>query len=160
MTKSRKLPDKKRVISLCNNMGIPYNYDEWDNIQVSRYFFGYHYKYEDRIEKLEKMFEKDEGKSPIIEIENVEYYITDFIFYFMNRVATKKEDFIGHDELCLDMSKLLDQKVHITYRKYKEYLLEIEKDIRKILIGWGIIFCILKLLQSQLKDILVELYNN
>ena len=47
-------------------------------------------------------------------------------------VATKKEDFIGHDELCLDMSKLLDQKVSITYRKYKGYLLEIDKDIRKI----------------------------
>ena len=132
MTKSRKLPDKKRVISLCNNMGISYTYDKLDNILVSKYSFDYYYKYEDRIEKLQKMFEKEEGLVTVQEIDEIEYYVTDFIFYFMNRVATKKEDFIGHDELCLDMSKLLDQKIHITYRKYKEYLLEIEREIRKI----------------------------
>ena len=123
--------ETSKIIGLCRNLGISYCLTD-EKIIVNKFSFDDIYKYGDRINLIINIFKKTNHKSPVIFTENCEFYIAEFIVFFMKKVATKKEDFIGHFELDIDTSHLDNKKLHLTYKGYKNYLLELHDEINEL----------------------------
>jgi len=123
--------ETSKIIGLCRNLGISYCLTD-EKIIVNKFSFDDIYKYGDRINLIINIFKKTNHKSPVIFTENCEFYIAEFIVFFMKKVATKKEDFIGHFELDIDTSHLDNKKLHLTYKDYKNYLLELHDEIKEL----------------------------
>lgn len=126
-----KVTETSKIIGLCRNLGISYCLTD-EKIIVNKFSFDDIYKYGDRINLIINIFKKTNHKSPVIFTENCEFYIAEFIVFFMKKVATKKEDFIGHFELDIDTSHLDNKKLHLTYKGYKNYLLELHDEINEL----------------------------
>ncbi len=126
-----KATETSKIIGLCRNLGISYCLTD-EKIIVNKFSFDDIYKYGDRINLIINIFKKTNHKSPVIFTENCEFYIAEFIVFFMKKVATKKEDFIGHFELDIDTSHLDNKKLHLTYKDYKNYLLELHDEIKEL----------------------------
>ena len=123
--------ETSKIIGLCRNLGISYCLTD-EKIIVNKCSFDDIYQYGDRINLIINIFKKTKHKSPVIFTDNCEYYIAEFIVFFMKKVATKKEDFIGHFELDIDTSHLDNKKLHLTYKGYKNYLLELHDEINEL----------------------------